>query len=87
MALSGGVQLPVSLEGGAGGTTSKRHVCFLVEDLGDVRQELAQAGCDIEPGETESYGLRRFFVRDPAGNKLEIGELPGHQHQDDAACN
>ena len=72
----GGAQLHISLEEGAEGHGSKRHVCLLVDDLTRARQSLLDAGLDVEPEETEPYGLRRFFVRDPAGNKLEIGQLP-----------
>lgn len=52
---------------------SKRHICFLVGDLAGAKAEILSRGVTIEEeGQTE--GLRRFFVRDPAGNRIEIGQ-------------
>jgi len=53
---------------------SKRHICFLVDDLGKAEAYLAAAGFEILPEPVDAFGLRRFFVRDPAGNRVEIGE-------------
>jgi catechol 2,3-dioxygenase-like lactoylglutathione lyase family enzyme len=52
---------------------SKRHICFLVRDLAEARLEVASRGVTIED-EGVAEGLRRFFVRDPAGNRIEIGQ-------------
>jgi catechol 2,3-dioxygenase-like lactoylglutathione lyase family enzyme len=52
---------------------SKRHVCFLVSDLSTARAHLVAAGVAIEE-ESVAEGLKRLFVRDPAGNRIEIGE-------------
>jgi len=52
---------------------SKRHVCFLVPDLGKARAAALAKNIAIEE-EGEAEGLRRFFVRDPAGNRIEIGQ-------------
>jgi catechol 2,3-dioxygenase-like lactoylglutathione lyase family enzyme len=52
---------------------SKRHVCFLVPDLGRARTAAVAKGVAIEE-EGEAEGLKRFFVRDPAGNRIEIGQ-------------
>lgn len=70
-------QLHMSLEADADGTTSKRHVCYEVEDLGEARDHFRAQGIEITDEATEPNGLRRFFVRDPAGNRVEIGEVPG----------
>jgi catechol 2,3-dioxygenase-like lactoylglutathione lyase family enzyme len=51
---------------------SKRHVCFLVPDLKRARDAIARAGVAVEE-ESVAEGLSRFFVRDPAGNRIEIG--------------
>jgi catechol 2,3-dioxygenase-like lactoylglutathione lyase family enzyme len=52
---------------------SKRHVCFLVTDLAAAKEALASRGVDIEEtGAAE--GLRRFFIRDPADNRIEIAQ-------------
>jgi len=51
---------------------SKRHVCFLVADLDRAHRAVADHGIAIED-EGVAEGLARFFVRDPAGNRIEIG--------------
>jgi len=53
--------------------TSKRHVCFLVPDLARAKQAVQAHGTPIEE-EGTAEGLHRFFVRDPAGNRIEIGQ-------------
>ena len=52
---------------------SKRHVCFLVPDLKRARDAVVAAGVAIEE-ESVAEGLSRFFIRDPAGNRIEIGQ-------------
>jgi catechol 2,3-dioxygenase-like lactoylglutathione lyase family enzyme len=52
---------------------SKRHVCFLVNDLAIARTRARMAGLAVEKEET-AEGLSRFFIRDPAGNRIEIGQ-------------
>ncbi len=52
---------------------SKRHVCFLVPDLAEARAAVVAKGAVIEE-EGIAEGLHRFFVRDPAGNRIEIGQ-------------
>jgi len=52
---------------------SKRHVCFLVADLAAAHAKIVAAGIAIEE-ESEAEGLKRFFVRDPADNRIEIGQ-------------
>lgn len=52
---------------------SKRHVCFLVSDLAKAKAEILACGVAIEE-ENVAEGLSRFFVRDPAGNRIEIGQ-------------
>lgn len=52
---------------------SKRHICFLVGDLAGAKAEILSRGVTIEE-EGQAEGLRRFFVRDPAGNRIEIGQ-------------
>jgi catechol 2,3-dioxygenase-like lactoylglutathione lyase family enzyme len=52
---------------------SKRHVCFLVPDLSVARSKIVASGITIEE-ESEAEGLKRFFIRDPAGNRIEIGQ-------------
>ena len=52
---------------------SKRHICFLVEDLARAKAAVLAHGVAIEE-ESVAEGLSRFFVRDPAGNRIEIGQ-------------
>jgi len=52
---------------------SKRHICFLVGDLAEAKAEILSHGVMIED-EGRAEGLSRFFVRDPAGNRIEIGQ-------------
>jgi len=52
---------------------SKRHVCFLVDHLEAAEGALKAAGFEIEPQPIDAFGLRRFFVRDPAGTRVEVG--------------
>jgi catechol 2,3-dioxygenase-like lactoylglutathione lyase family enzyme len=46
---------------------SNRHFALDVDDLEDARRRLREAGVPIERDEAD-----RFFVRDPAGNRIEI---------------
>jgi catechol 2,3-dioxygenase-like lactoylglutathione lyase family enzyme len=52
---------------------SKRHVCFLVPDLAKAKADVVSKGVAIEE-ESVAEGLSRFFIRDPAGNRIEIGQ-------------
>ncbi len=52
---------------------SKRHVCFLVPDLASARAAIVARGITIEE-ESVAEGLSRFFIRDPADNRIEIGQ-------------
>ncbi len=52
---------------------SKRHVCFLVGDLAKAKADVIRHSVTIEE-ESVAEGLSRFFIRDPAGNRIEIGE-------------
>ncbi len=52
---------------------SKRHVCFLVPDLARAKTILLAQSIAIEE-ESVAEGLSRLFIRDPAGNRIEIGQ-------------
>lgn len=52
---------------------SKRHICFLVSDLAAAKSAVQKSGVAIEDKGT-AEGLIRFFIRDPAGNRIEIGQ-------------
>ncbi len=68
---AGTAQIHISLED-VEGPKSRRHVCVLVSDLDAARQAMTRNNVAIEEGGT-AEGLTRFFVRDPAGNRIEIG--------------
>ena len=42
-----------------------------------MRRRVAAAGHPIADEEPQADGLRRFFTRDPAGNRVELGERAG----------
>lgn len=52
---------------------SKRHICFLVDDIERAKAEVTAAGIAVEE-EGMAEGLNRIFIRDPAGNRIEIGQ-------------
>ena len=58
------------------GPKSKRHICFLTTDLAAAKAAVLRAGVAIEE-ESVAEGLARFFVRDPAVNRIEIGQRLG----------
>ena len=70
----GEAQLHLSVEDGAHGQLSSRHVCFTVSDLADAEKTFRDAGVEIIPDPRPSPGSPRFYVRDPGGNQLEIAQ-------------
>jgi catechol 2,3-dioxygenase-like lactoylglutathione lyase family enzyme len=54
--------------------SEKAHFCLLVEDLDSVVSALREAGSHIEQAR-QIPGRRRFYTRDPAGNRVEIASL------------
>jgi catechol 2,3-dioxygenase-like lactoylglutathione lyase family enzyme len=72
----GDIQIHLSIEADPVNNSSKRHVCYLVEDLSTAQKHFEERGIEIMDESTEPNGLRRFFIRDPAGNKIEIGMRP-----------
>jgi len=69
---TGNLQMHIGIDPEVGGPKSKRHVCFLVSDLPKAKAQIQAAGVAIEE-ESVAEGLSRFFIRDPAGNRIEIG--------------
>jgi catechol 2,3-dioxygenase-like lactoylglutathione lyase family enzyme len=53
-------------------STSSRHVCFKVTDLAAAEKRFRDVGVQIIPDTRPQPGTLRFYVRDPAGNQLEI---------------
>ena len=64
-------QLSVAQEGGSG--TPVPDISIEVDIFEDVYRRSVAAGLKIEYGpETEPWGVRRFFVRDPVGRLINI---------------
>ena len=73
----GRIEIHLSVEDEAvSNPESKRHICYLVGDLGSAEAELKRAGVEILPDERPIKGWKRFYVRDPGGNRIEIAEQP-----------
>lgn len=53
---------------------SKRHVCFMVADLAEAETTMREAAIEIIPDNQPIEGWRRFYVRDPGGNRIEIAQ-------------
>ena len=51
----------------------KAHPALLVEGLAELTRRLRDSGWDVRPGE-DLPGLRRCFVDDPFGNRVELLE-------------
>jgi catechol 2,3-dioxygenase-like lactoylglutathione lyase family enzyme len=74
----GAMQVHVSIEDiePAAQRASKRHVCYVVRSLTEAERAIRAAGVEILPDVNPEPGWRRFYVRDPGGNRVEIAE-PG----------
>jgi catechol 2,3-dioxygenase-like lactoylglutathione lyase family enzyme len=68
----GATQLHLSVDDEPAGPPSSRHICFAVSDLNQAEQGFRDAGVEIIPDPRPVPGSRRFYVRDPGGNQLEI---------------
>lgn len=49
----------------------KAHVALLVADLGEARTQFEAAGVEVRPDVRVPH-VRRFYVSDPFGNRLEF---------------
>ena len=70
----GNVQLHLSVEEKATNAESDRHVCYLVAAIGDAERHFREAGVEIISDPRPIAGVKRFYVRDPGGNLIEITE-------------
>jgi catechol 2,3-dioxygenase-like lactoylglutathione lyase family enzyme len=71
----GSVELHLSVEDlPAGNGASRRHVCFMVANLAEAEATMREAAIEIIPDNQPIEGWRRFYVRDPGGNRIEIAE-------------
>src|SRR5262245_8315456 len=71
----GAHELHVSPEDSSlGNAGSKRHVCYLIEDLPHFRDILRDRGAEIIADNQPIAGWIRFYLRDPGGNRIEIAQ-------------
>lgn len=65
----------VHLLDGPGGAESRAHFALQVDDLAAALERARNAGAEPTPG-TPAWGAERWFLRDPAGNMIELFEVP-----------
>lgn len=70
----GEAQLHLSIEEENHAPLSSRHICFTVSDLAEAQNRFRAAGVEIIPDPRPAPESRRFYVRDPGGNQLEIAQ-------------
>lgn len=71
------VQVSIASQGGSG--TPTPDLSIEVDDLDAALQRMRSAGVPIEYGPVdEPWGVRRFYVRDPAGKLVNILAHAGH---------
>ena len=68
----GANQLHLSVDDDRPGPLSSRHICFAVSDLKAMEDKFRDADVEIIPDPRPIESNPRFYVRDPAGNLLEI---------------
>ncbi len=67
-----GLDIHVSVEDSRFGPDNYRHFGFECDDVDALRAKLESAGIATEDGRPAPW--KRFFVRDPFGNRVEIHE-------------
>jgi catechol 2,3-dioxygenase-like lactoylglutathione lyase family enzyme len=72
---AGGLDIHVSVEENRTGPDAYRHFGLECADVDGLRAKLQAAGVETEDGRPAPW--KRFFVRDPFGNRLEIHEPDG----------
>jgi catechol 2,3-dioxygenase-like lactoylglutathione lyase family enzyme len=71
----GALELHLSIEDVAeGNDTSRRHICYLVADIGKAEQHMRDSGVEVTADNQPVAGWLRFYVHDPGGNRLEIAQ-------------
>ena len=70
---SGSLEVHLGVEREDFSPARKAHPAFLVSDLDALRERLEAAGYRIDE-DVQLEGYRRFHVRDPFGNRLELVE-------------
>ena len=72
---AGGLDIHVSVEEPRGGADTLRHFGLECADVDGLRARLSAAGVMTEDGRPAPW--KRFFIRDPFGNRIEIHEPGG----------
>jgi catechol 2,3-dioxygenase-like lactoylglutathione lyase family enzyme len=54
----------------------RRHLAMLCEDAAELRRRLDEAGQSTDDA-VDLPGQRRFYARDPFGNRIEFVEMTG----------
>jgi catechol 2,3-dioxygenase-like lactoylglutathione lyase family enzyme len=70
---AGGLDIHLSVSAEAPG--EQRHFGLEVDDVDALRERLSSAGVACETGRPAPW--KRFFARDPFGNRIEIHERGG----------
>ena len=60
---------------GPGAAESSAHLALQVDDLADTLDRARAAGADLRAG-SQAWGAERWFLRDTAGNLVEVFEVP-----------
>jgi catechol 2,3-dioxygenase-like lactoylglutathione lyase family enzyme len=72
---AGGLDIHLSVEEQRFGADAQRHFGLECADVEGLRAKLKAAGVSTEDGRPAPW--KRFFVRDPFGNRIEIHEPGG----------
>jgi catechol 2,3-dioxygenase-like lactoylglutathione lyase family enzyme len=72
---AGGLDVHVSVDEQHSGVDAQRHFGLECTDVDGLRARLKAASVEIEDGRPAPW--KRFFVRDPFGNRIEIHEAGG----------
>lgn len=68
------VEVHLAIEEEPSNESSRRHVCFEVDDLRAAEAALRAAGVAIIEDEQPIAEWVRFYMRDPGGNRVEFAE-------------
>jgi catechol 2,3-dioxygenase-like lactoylglutathione lyase family enzyme len=72
---AGGLDIHLSIDESHAGQDAQRHFGLECPDVAALRARLTAAGIKIDDGRPAPW--KRFFVRDPFGNRIEIHEAGG----------